>query len=200
VFVLLFLSAEQLNVQIAFLVFTLAAITDWYDGWYARRYGFATKWGRFLDPLADKILTSAAFLSMYILNERDPAYFGQNEIIPVWILVLIIISRDLLLTVFRSLKEFRGFAFVTSKIAKLKTFLQMTFIFMFTGFLFIGYSFESLMPVVTTFLYSDFCYWFLLVVSLFTLVTGIMYFFESGELPEKIPSRSEESVSQDSIV
>ena len=52
---------------IIFYISQLQRLTDWYDGWYARKYGFKTRWGQFLDPLADKILTSAA-LWAFLLN------------------------------------------------------------------------------------------------------------------------------------
>ena len=62
-FALLLISDSPINKQIALVVYCLAALTDWYDGWVARRWGYITHWGKFLDPLADKVLTSAAFIS-----------------------------------------------------------------------------------------------------------------------------------------
>ena len=62
IFLYLFLSEDPLLIQISIGVFIVAALTDWYDGWLARKFNYITDWGKFWDPLADKILTSAAFL------------------------------------------------------------------------------------------------------------------------------------------
>jgi len=56
IFYFLFISDDSLLKQISVVVFLIAAITDWYDGWLARKFNYITDWGKFLDPLADKIL------------------------------------------------------------------------------------------------------------------------------------------------
>src|SRR5258708_7415811 len=65
--VLLFSSSSVLN-EVALAVYIIAALTDWYDGWVARRYGYVSRWGKFLDPLADKVLAAAALLSFVYLR------------------------------------------------------------------------------------------------------------------------------------
>ncbi len=67
-FLILFLSGNPLLKQISLGVFIIAALTDWYDGWLARKFNYITSWGRFWDPLADKILTSTAFLGFAFLT------------------------------------------------------------------------------------------------------------------------------------
>lgn len=182
VFLLLFLSDVPLNVFLSFIVFTIAALTDWYDGWYARKYGFKTNWGQFLDPLADKILTSAAFIGFYLLKQKDHNFMGTVEFIPVGVLVAIIIFRDLVLTVVRSVQELRGREFKTSMISKTKTFVQMTFVFIIIGSL-------SLVSIVKNteitsglinYLHSDFNYYILLLLTILTVASGIAYIFESN--------------------
>ena len=69
VFVYLFLMDDPVLKQISLGVFIIAAITDWYDGWLARKFNYITAWGKFLDPLADKILTSAAFFSFVFMEQ-----------------------------------------------------------------------------------------------------------------------------------
>src|SRR6187455_1682946 len=91
VFMVLFLSDSTWMIAASFFIFTIAALTDWYDGWYARRYGFKTRWGQFIDPLADKILTSAAFIAFYLLKQKDPNFLGSTEPVPVIILLAVII-------------------------------------------------------------------------------------------------------------
>ncbi len=68
-------------------VFTVAALTDWLDGWVARRQGMASRLGAFLDPVADKLLLTAAFVTLTYLKA-----------IPFWI-TAVVISRDTMLVV-----------------------------------------------------------------------------------------------------
>ena len=87
-------------------------MTDTYDGYYARKYNQITPEGKFLDPLADKILVPSAFIS-----------FAYLEIIEFW-MVGLIIFRDLFVTGLRMVVEQKGLSMVTSLIAKTKTTVQ----------------------------------------------------------------------------
>ncbi len=100
----------------ALVVFVIASITDAYDGYVARKYDLETDYGRFLDPLADKILVSSAFIS-----------FAVMEIVPFW-MVGLIIFRDLFVTGLRMVMNQKGFIMQTSKSAKVKTGVQIGFI------------------------------------------------------------------------
>ena len=93
----------------ALVIFIIASITDAYDGYYARKYDQVTPEGKFLDPLADKILVSSAFIS-----------FALMGIIEFW-MVGLIIFRDLFVTGLRMTMERKGLSLVTSTIAKAKT-------------------------------------------------------------------------------
>ena len=117
VFLVLFVSEDALLRQLSLAVFFIAALTDWYDGEIARRSGTVTNMGKFLDPLADKFLTSAAFLAFALLGA-----------VPWW-MVIVVIVRDMVITVLRSLAEHRGAHIVTSKSAQWKTFIQMTVLY-----------------------------------------------------------------------
>ena len=112
VFLAFLFSGSSLFRHLSLIVFFIALLTDWYDGWVARRWGYITKWGAFLDPLADKVVTSAALLSFVTLN-LVPAW-------PIWLIVV----RDFAITLLRSYSEYKGKPFDTSKFAKTKTFLQ----------------------------------------------------------------------------
>ncbi len=94
VFLFLFLQDSNTLKQISVIVFLIAAITDWYDGWLARKFNYITSWGKFMDPLADKILTSAAFIGFVII-----------DFIPLW-MVIVIIVRDFLNYRFKKLCRF----------------------------------------------------------------------------------------------
>ena len=157
-----------MQVLFSFFIFTFAALTDWYDGWYARKYGFKTRWGQFIDPLADKILTSSAFLGFYLLESKNPGFFGNGVIIPVGILVAVIIARDIILTIVRSVQELKGAEFKTSWISKTKTFAQMTYIFIIIGFIALtDFSVNSkLSKMLTDFLHSNTNYYLLLIITI----------------------------------
>lgn len=182
VFLYLFLSDNTLMVGISFFVYTIAALTDWYDGWYARKYGFKTRWGQFIDPLADKILTSAAFIGFYLLKQKDPSFMGTAEPIPVIILIALIIFRDIVLTAARSIQELRGRDFKTSVISKTKTFIQMTFIFIILAAISLAalLSGSAAAEGIIKYLHSDINYYILLVVTVLTVLSGAAYIFESG--------------------
>jgi len=97
----------------ATVVFIIAALTDLADGYYARKLGHPTGFGRFMDPLADKILVSTAFLSFVSLG------YARG-----W-MVMIIIAREFLITGLRSMAAYRGMVISPSILAKWKTVSQM---------------------------------------------------------------------------
>ena len=94
------------------LFFGIASITDILDGFFARRYGSVTVLGKFLDPLADKLLVS---LTMIILIPMDR--------IPVWI-VIIIIAREMAVTGLRAVAVSEGIVIHASSLGKYKTIFQ----------------------------------------------------------------------------
>lgn len=95
------------------VLFTLASITDFYDGYYARKFGVISKTGSFLDPLADKILVNSLF-----------AVLCCKGLIAWWVFA-VIVGRELLVTMLRMAMVHYGFALVTSHSGKLKTVVQI---------------------------------------------------------------------------
>ncbi|MEO8447991.1 MAG: CDP-diacylglycerol--glycerol-3-phosphate 3-phosphatidyltransferase [bacterium] len=170
VFLFLFLSENQLYRQLSLVVFFIAVMTDWYDGWLARKYGQISKFGIFIDPLADKILTSAAFIAFYYLG-----------IMPLW-MVIVIVVRDLVITVFRSYQEFNGKTMKTSFIAKTKTFIQMTYVFLMLILIcLLTFNIDiKYQELINSFISSDINYILMLAITLLTLYTGVSYFFEKN--------------------
>jgi cardiolipin synthase len=98
----------------ALVIFIIASVTDFLDGWSARKLHQESDLGRFLDPLADKVLVIGALTAFLIL---DP-------FIPLWMIV-IIVGRDVLITLMRYLAIRKGAALVTSGFGKVKTAFQM---------------------------------------------------------------------------
>lgn len=97
----------------AFLVFGAASLTDFYDGRLARAGNQVTAFGRFLDPLADKILVTSALVA-----------FAFNRMVDLW-LVIPIVVRDVWITGLRIYGLSRGRQMVTSRLAKWKTAVQL---------------------------------------------------------------------------
>ncbi|MDQ3022254.1 MAG: CDP-alcohol phosphatidyltransferase family protein [Bacteroidota bacterium] len=168
VFLFLFLSENSFYKKISLLVFLIAVSTDWYDGWHARKYGLVSKVGIFLDPLADKILTSFAFIGFYMIG-----------IMPLWMVVVIVV-RDIIITLLRSYEEIKGRTMKTTFTAKTKTFVQMTYIFLIV--ILIGMTTFNISPDLKTsvldLLNSKVNYFIMLFITLITLYTGVSYFFE----------------------
>ena len=100
----------------ALFIFSAASLTDLYDGYLARKTGIITSFGKFMDPLADKILTSTALISFASLGHVQP-----------W-MVLMIIGRDFIVTGLRSVAAYRGLIILPSRVAKWKTASQMVVI------------------------------------------------------------------------
>jgi CDP-diacylglycerol--glycerol-3-phosphate 3-phosphatidyltransferase len=115
---LLLLSIDNIFAHaLALITFIAAAITDYYDGKIARARSLETDFGRLMDPLADKILISAAFI-----------YFvGSYPRIPAWI-VTVIIAREFAVSGIRMLAASKGTIVAADKVGKLKTISQLTVI------------------------------------------------------------------------
>ena len=109
----------------AFLLFLAAAITDWFDGYYARSRKQETDLGRILDPLADKLLLVGTFVPMYFLAHQflfiTP--FGNYDL-PWWV-VAIILGREVTMTWFRQFAARRGVVISAIWPAKWKTTIQL---------------------------------------------------------------------------
>jgi len=100
---------------VASAVFILASITDGLDGYLARRRGQITTLGMLLDPLADKLMVTTAYILLVAYNPR---------IVPPWIAVLVI-GREFLVSGLRSIASSEGFTIDASEIGKLKTVIQI---------------------------------------------------------------------------
>ncbi len=99
----------------ASVLFVLASITDGLDGYLARKHGLITTMGMLLDPLADKIMVTAAFVALVAYNP---------DVVKVWI-VVVIIGREFLISGLRSIAASEGFTITASELGKLKTVVQI---------------------------------------------------------------------------
>ena len=100
-------------------LFIIAAGTDWFDGYYARKYGLVTMLGRILDPFADKVIICGTFIFLIAVPATSEAPWGLRA----W-MVVVIVGRELLVTALRSFIEERGSDFSAKMSGKLKMVLQ----------------------------------------------------------------------------
>ena len=102
------------NKWIALAIFVVASLTDLLDGKIARKYNLVTNFGKFMDPLADKLLVCSALICLIQLGQ-----------LPAWI-VIIIISREVIISGFRLVAADNGIVIAASYWGKFKTVFQMT--------------------------------------------------------------------------
>lgn len=170
-FIWLMMSGNGVLVQISALIFLVAAISDWYDGWYARRYNAMSAFGRFFDPLADKVLIGAAFFA-----------FVELEVFSFW-MVLIIVGRDLIVTLLRVVADLRRQPVVTSRLAKWKTAMQLIFLWYVVAIFTLKNIEWVRLQVTDATLNSLFSPWIvdgaMLILTVLSLVTAAQYLIEN---------------------
>ncbi|MFZ7119760.1 MAG: CDP-diacylglycerol--glycerol-3-phosphate 3-phosphatidyltransferase [Eubacteriaceae bacterium] len=153
IFIFFILSDIKNGQNIAAIVFVLASATDWLDGYIARKYNLITVFGKFMDPLADKLLVSSALICLVELG-----YVSS------WI-VIIIIAREFAVTGLRVLAASENIVIAASWWGKIKTVTQMIAII---SMLFNNYPFSLInLPFSTIFIY---------LAALFTVISGVEYF------------------------
>lgn len=138
------------------IIFIGAAVTDAIDGYIARRDNLITNFGKFMDPLADKLLTASAFIA-----------FVEIGYLSSWIVVLII-SREFLISGFRTLAASKGVIIAANIWGKVKTIFQMILIVIilmdYTGFM--GFISSTIIPLI-------------IVTVLLTIISGATYIYDN---------------------
>lgn len=140
------------------IIFIIASTTDWVDGYYARKYNMVTNLGKFLDPLADKLLVSAALITLV-----------EMQIAPSWI-VIVIISREFAVTGLRLVLAGEGEVVAANMLGKIKTWAQI-----------VAVSALLLHNIIFEMLAIPFDMIALWVALIFTVWSGIDYFIKNKE-------------------
>ena len=159
VFVILMLSQVSNFFLISCVIFKIASITDFLDGKIARKYNLVTDFGKFMDPLADKLLVLSALICMI-----------EYDLVAGW-MVIIIVARELTVSILRAIAADNGKVIAASGGGKIKTTSQMIAIIL----LLIGanYSNSQIVFVGTIAMY---------IATIFTLYSGIDYLYKNREL------------------
>lgn len=111
----------------AFGLFVVAALSDLWDGYLARKHGLITDLGKLLDPLADKLLLFATILPFFIVSRRGAGWEVPGwGAFPLWVLV-VILGRELFMTAFRGWAARRGVVIHAGQAGKYKAFIQNLF-------------------------------------------------------------------------
>ena len=153
---------------LALIVFIVAAITDAYDGKIARKYNIESKFGIYFDPLADKLLVLSAFYGFMFLPILSTT-------VKLWMIILISF-RDIIVTLMRTLMQYKGVAMITSKAGKLKTFLQIITIHCILIYLILT-SYKVDLPY--DFLQYNSLYVLMVITTMITFYTGIHYVYHN---------------------
>lgn len=155
---------------IALGIFVFAAITDYLDGWIAKRNNLVSNFGRIMDPVADKALTISAFVT-----------FSFMGIVPSKIVVIIIL-REVLVTSLRLKALMDGKVLSAASAGRKKTFSQMISIFVILVFILMKEGGNKVFPFWT----SDVEYYFsqgilvlMIITAIFTVISGFSYFYDN---------------------
>lgn len=158
-FVFFLLKGTDTYLYIAGVIFIIASLTDLLDGYVARSRNLVTKFGKFMDPLADKLLVMSAFVC-----------FVELKMVPSWI-VIIILAREFIVSIFRAVAASEGVVIAAGKLGKYKTTTQMITIILlcFGNFPFGNFN----IPMDQIFLY---------ICAVLTLASGVDYILQNKQV------------------
>jgi CDP-diacylglycerol--glycerol-3-phosphate 3-phosphatidyltransferase len=140
------------DAQAALILFAAASLTDWLDGFLARRWQVISNFGKIMDPLADKLLVGITWSSPYRLNV---------------LIFILIFARELIITILREVYKKRGIIVAASYLGKVKTFMQMV------GLVF-AYALWAWMSEIPNYLLTIVNIWFWLVLAI-TIISALNY-------------------------
>lgn len=163
VFMVLMLMDSDACRMWALAVFVIASASDWLDGYIARHYNQVSNFGKFMDPLADKVLTTAAFLA---LMEIDRLWLGS-------VAIMLILTREFMVAGLRMNASANGTVIAASMFGKIKTVVQMIAIIASIALT------NSIFPTETSILMTNIFVW---VSTVVTVISGIDYLWKNRQV------------------
>jgi len=162
------INGVNLQLLILLVIFILASITDFLDGKIARKYNLVTNFGKFMDPLADKLLVMSTMIAILELGifQAFGVSFG--------FVITIILARELAITGLRTLAADNGVVIAASKLGKLKTVSQMFMIIYVIFINSINFSNNLIKDIITVVLVAF--------ATIMTIVSGVDYFIKNAKV------------------
>lgn len=152
--------------SLAFVLFLIGALTDWADGYYARKKGLVSNFGKLMDALTDKVFMVGLFISLLVIG-----------VLPEWTLplLLLILSREFLITGLRLVAASDGLVLAAEKSGKHKTVSQMVAAILLLLAVAVRADFSEQLPLIV----GDVLYWgglsFFFIATLLTVSSGLQY-------------------------
>lgn len=172
VFVVAYVIPGEVARLVAFMVFALAGVSDWLDGFAARKLKAGSDFGRMLDPIADKVLVGVAL--MMLVAEGTFTQIKPNGMLSLLRLVpaLIILAREILVSGLREFLAGTRVSVPVTAVAKFKTAVQMIAI----GAMILTPLADELLPGIPSLTYTTIAYLLLWLAAALTVYTGVIYF------------------------
>lgn len=167
------------------VVFLLAALTDALDGHIARSRNLVTNLGKFLDPIADKVLVSTAFIVLLTVPAAFVAPFGGWGLIAAGICVAVILARELIVSGFRMIAAGRSLVLAADKLGKIKTVLQdiaIAFLLVAMTFLALGAGEPEQGVYVVGLIFAYIGLAAFALCTVFTVVSGVNYIVKNKQV------------------
>lgn len=164
------------NYLVAAIVFVLAASTDALDGHIARSRGLVTNLGKFLDPIADKVLVSTALILLLTRGWAfEVDFFAGWGLIVAGICVAVILARELIVSGFRMIAAGRGIVLAADKLGKIKTVFQdLSIALILAGMAFVGSRGGEIVVII-----GIFCFF---ICTALTVVSGVNYIVRNKQV------------------
>ena len=174
--VLFYLTVMPYNYVVAAVIFALAAFTDALDGHIARSRNLVTNLGKFLDPIADKVLVSTAFILLLTSPSAFTlAPFGWAGLVTAGVCVSVILARELIVSGFRMIAAGRNVVLAADKLGKFKTTAQDVSIFLLlVSMSFLEYTFGQVIAYIGLV--------FFVLCTILTVISGANYIIKNRQV------------------